>query len=331
MSRLLCVGLFVSVAACGSSSEKGADAGPDDGGAAGIDAAGAYRCGGRVLEAGDHARTLTSGDLSRSYVVRVPPGYDGSESIPLVLLFHGGGVDADVQESLSHLGDKADEAGFVLVRPDGTGQVENRYAWNAGSCCGQAASEDVDDVGFVRDLVATVSEEVCIDGRRVFATGFSNGAMMAHRLGCELDDLIAAIAPVSGGIGVADCTPSRPVPVFEIHGLADEAYPFNGGPATCSTNPTDFTSIPDTVRVWGDAAGCDMTSTITYDEGDVTCRAYDGCEPNGDIELCVIAGGEHDWPGGDALGGPCSGPPTTDLVANDAIWDFFAAHPLPDG
>jgi polyhydroxybutyrate depolymerase len=245
-------------------------------------------------------------------------------------MFHGGGIDADIQEGLTHLSEKSDSAGFILVRPDGSGPLAHVRTWNAGNCCAYAMEQDVDDVGFARELVAAVSAELCVDSRRVYATGFSNGAMMTHRLACELDDVIAAVAPVSGGIGIDDCSPLRPVPVFEIHGLADEAYPFGGGTSTCSSNPTDFRSITETIMGWGQRNDCASTSHVTLHMGDVTCRAYDGCPAGGDVELCLIDGGKHDWPDGTSLGGPCSGTPTTDLAANDAIWDFFSAHSLPE-
>lgn len=95
----------------------------------------------------------------------------------------------------------ADRESFIAVYPNGNGRFGKRLlTWNAGTCCAYLVINNVDDVGFVRALVATLAEKVPIDRRRVYATGLSNGAMMSHRLAAEAADLIAAVAPVAGGM-----------------------------------------------------------------------------------------------------------------------------------
>lgn len=260
----------------------------------------------------------------------------------LVLSLHGGGGNAYRHEETVRLAPKADAAGFLLVTPQGSGRRRDILTWNAGNCCGYARNAAVDDVGFVRALIDAVSAEVCVDPKRVYATGFSNGGLLSHRLGCELSDRIAAIAPVGGGLGhldldrdpaaaVFECRPSRPVPVLHIHGLQDGCYPFEGGRGN-GISSEEKLSIPRTMAVWRERNACQASPRVTYRKGEAECRAYQGCRA--DTELCTIGDGGHAWPGSAQRSSfgiwICGGGVVSrDLPANDVIWDFFAAHPMP--
>jgi polyhydroxybutyrate depolymerase len=237
---------------------------------------------------------------------------------------------------LTGLPAKADAAGFVLVGPEGSG---TRQTWNAGNCCGAAVRDQVDDVGFIRSLVQALSAEVCVDPDRVFATGHSNGAMMSHRLACEAADLIAAIAPAAGGLENLDrstdpptelfaCNPTRPVPVMHLHGMADECVPFTGGTGA-GASASQFAPITEVIELRSSANGCSATTTATYDHGDVACNTHDGCQSGADVTLCLVTGGGHIWPGASRYPSQarCGGSQTADIIATDAIWDFFVAHP----
>ena len=163
------------------------------------------------LRAGDHTRTLDQGGLERSYLVHVPPQYDPATPMPVVLAFHGGGANAGTMVTFGGLNEKADQAGFIVVYPEGTGRLERMRTFNAGNCCGHAASQQIDDVAFTRQILDDLEDIANVDRRRIFATGMSNGAMMAYRLASELSDRIAAIAPVGGPMGTKDCHPGRAV------------------------------------------------------------------------------------------------------------------------
>jgi polyhydroxybutyrate depolymerase len=247
----------------------------------------------------------------------VPASYDPTTPTPLVLDFHGYSMTALTQEQLTRLPAKADAAGFIVAHADGTGVVQG---WNAGSCCGTAASTGVDDVAFVDALVAEMHNRLCIDARRIFATGFSNGGFLSHRLACERADVFAAVAPVSGVMGIASCTPSRPMPVLHIHGTADAVVPYDGSVAL------GFGSVADTIAGWVARDGCSPTPTSVFARGDASCVAYRGCGNGAEVELCTITAGGHTWPGGGPFPG---GHQSTDLSATDAVWDFFVAHPRP--
>lgn len=106
---------------------------------------------------------------------------------------------------------QADEVGFLVVYPVGVSSL-----FNAGACCSRT-----DDVGFFRAVLQDLQEHYCINDRRVYATGLSGGAMMVYRMGCEMADVFAAVAPVGGALIQEPCDPSRPVPLLVFHGTGD--------------------------------------------------------------------------------------------------------------
>jgi polyhydroxybutyrate depolymerase len=229
--------------------------------------------------------------------------------MPVVIDLHGLGGDGPAEEMLTSSNEKGDSAGFISVHPSG---ATTPGSWNAGGCCGTAPSQNIDDIGFMKALVDELDAKLCVDDARVYAMGMSNGAYMSHRLGCEMADRFAAIGPVSGGIAVAPCSPSRPVPVFAIHGNADPLVSFTFG--------------QESADAWAQGNGCTTMST-TYQHGTVTCVTHGGCTAGADVTFCTVAAGGHQWPGGQTL--PLLGNNTTDIDATDAIWTFFAAHPKP--
>lgn len=302
-------------------------------------------CSAGTIGAGDYDRTLSYGGRQRDYHLHVPPGYRRGIAAPMVLSFHGGGGNAAGQERLTAMASKSDAAGFILVEPDGIPNplLRRVRTWNAGNCCGRAKRVNSDDVSFIHALIDTLEGELCIDRRRTYATGLSNGAMMSYRLACELSDRIAAIAPIGGGMGDRDldrdppaevfkCAPTRPVPILHIHGLADQCYHFAGGKSGSGLSNTTFVSIPATIDGWVARNHCSKTTAVTYARGAARCRKYQDCAGGGDVVLCTIEGAGHNWPGRPYpawLKRTCGGEATEDLSANDLIWNFFKAHPMP--
>jgi polyhydroxybutyrate depolymerase len=306
--------VFAALAACnfgnGTVPADGPPGGPDDGSAA-------AHCSGKPLLPHDDVWQIESGGLPRVVNVHVPQSYDPANPMPLVLNFHGFTSDAVQEAILSQMTAKADAAGFIVMYPLGTGAP---LSWNAGACCGAASALGVDDIGFVRDIIATAEDRLCVDSHRVFATGMSNGGFLSHRIGCELSDRIAAIAPVAGVLGVDSCHPTRPVPVMHFHGTADPLEPYDG------SDTLGFPSVAATIAGWASRDGCTGAPVETYHHGDAHCSTYEHCAAGANVTLCTIDGGGHTWPGGTPV--PPFGATSTDLSATDAMWSFFAAHPL---
>jgi len=232
----------------------------------------------------------------------------------------------------SGLNDKADEEGFLVVYPEGSGRFDRMLTFNAGNCCAYAVAQQIDDVAFTRRMLDDVEEAVTVDRRRIYATGMSNGGMMAYRLAAELWDRIAAIASVSGPMGTKECHPGRAVAVMHFHGDADEFAPFHGGRGR-GLSGTDFYPVDHGIEAWVRANGCDPSPVITQlpdreDDG-TTVREirYGGGVDGTEVVLVVIEGGGHTWPGR-APRLRALGVSTREVSANDMMWDFFRQHPM---
>ena len=287
------------------------------------------------LGPGDHARRVTVAGRARSYHVHVPRSYDGSKPFPVVLAFHGGGGNAKQMERYSGLSQKADKAGFIAVYPNGTGRFERfLLTWNTGIPAIYATRMKVDDVGFTRALLDDIETCLNVDRRRVYATGISNGAMMAFLLAEQLSDRIAAIAPVAVTMRGPTLPLGRPVPVVYFHGTQDMHAPFEGGIGKHSRVGFKFPALADTVAAWVKANGCPEKPTVTElpDSADdgmrVTREAYGPSAQGAEVVLYRIEGGGHTWPGAARSLGGMLGPTTRDISANDIMWDFFQRHPM---
>jgi len=307
------------VLGCGSSpgTPPGDDAGAQPDAPIAIDAgATESACSGLLQQPVDSTWTIVSKGTNRTANVHVPASYDPTKPTPVVLNFHGFTSDATQEALLSGMSAKADQEGFVVVYPEGLNS-----SWNAGACCGTSASSGVDDVQFVSDLLDSLEVQLCVDKKRVFATGMSNGAFLSHRLGCEMSDRIAAIAPVAGVLGVPACNPTRPVPVMHFHGTLDPLVPYDG------STTLGFISAPDSFAGWAARDGCTGAPVETYRNNDAHCSTYQQCGAGATVTLCTIDGGGHTWPGG--LPVPTLGYTTSNISATDEMWTFFTQHPLP--
>jgi len=204
-----------------------------------------------ITAPGDYRFSFVHGGVTREYLMHVPKSYRGKPT-PMLVALHGGGGDADFQadDSKYKLISKSEAAGFIAVFPNGFSPFPSGVlaTWNAGTCCGGAQKNDVDDVGFIREVIRRAERQASIDPNRIFATGMSNGAMMTWRLACEAPE-VRAIAPVEGTDNTAHCTPSRPVPVIQFHAADDPNVPFNGGVGVGPSH-VDFTSVPATQAKW---------------------------------------------------------------------------------
>jgi polyhydroxybutyrate depolymerase len=273
-------------------------------------------------------RKVTVGGVERSYLLYIPEKARGSNPVPAVLVFHGGLGRPENMPAVTGFNAKADEAGFVVAYPRGisrTGALEFD-TWNGGLCCGWARQSNVDDVGFVRTLLDDLHTIVAVDDRRVFATGFSNGAILTYRLACELADRIAAIGPVAGTQNTAECHPSGAVAIIHFHGTGDKMVPYGGGIGQ-GVSGYPFAAVADTIAFWVQADGCPAASVRT-DSGSFIHDVYAPCRDGAAVELYTIPGGPHGWPGG-TRASATGDEPSQALNATDILWEFFAAHPKP--
>lgn len=269
--------------------------------------------------------SLESNGRKRTSLLHVPDKYDATQGTLLVLNFHGFTSAGWQQALLSRMSQESDERGFIVAYPEGVA-----VSWNAGACCGTAWTDAVDDVKFVRDLLDLIEKDWCIDKKRIFATGMSNGGFFSHRLACELSDRIAAVAPVAGVLGIEpnQCNPTRPVPILDFHGTSDPMVPYDGGTPLIPQLGVGlvFRSVPDTMKFWQSKNGCSAFEKQFYQNGDATCVSWPDCKGGVGTAHCRIEGGGHTWPGGLPIP---AGKTSNDIGATATMLDFFEAHPMP--
>jgi len=286
-------------------------------------------------QSGDYTETLYFDGLTRTYLLHLPPAYTVSQKLPLVIVLHGGYGNAINISNTTGMSTEADRRGFIVVYPNGTGAIPT---WHAVHCCGSALFNNIDDVGFIRSLIQSLTATLAIDGHRIYATGLSNGAMLSYRLGAELSDVLAAIAPVAGTIGgqATDASPTvtiripdQPVPVIVFHGQLDQNVLYDGGHGTATSGTRVDLSVAQSILFWVQHNGCAPTPQVSVSaSGNITTETYTRCRNRADVTLYTIGNQGHAWPGGrDA---PLGDEPTHEITATPLIYDFFMQHPRLD-
>jgi len=259
------------------------------GGSGSAGSGGTSACPSPALEPGDTTRTLLVDGTNRSYLLHVPPAYDGSNRVPLVVDFHGLGESASTERTSSPYPGTLDPEGVVMAFPDGLRGPAGQ-GWNVGPCC----VADVDDVAFSRAVVADIQEVACIDSRRVYAVGVLTGGGMAHYIGCHAADLFAAVSPAAFDLleeNVDGCLPPRPVTVVSFRGTADSRVPYEGGPSALVPGmPLTFLGARGTFEAWAAIDGC-MGPVSSADQNG--CEAYSGCAGGAEVILCTEQGGRE--------------------------------------
>jgi polyhydroxybutyrate depolymerase len=260
----------------------------------------------------------------RTYKLHIPPSYNGNTSFPLVIALHGGGHTADTMEFITNFSSKADASNFLVVYPNGRKFLTQ--TWNAGTCCGNSVTFNVDDLGFIVKMIDSLKANYNIDTTRIYLTGASNGGMMAYRLACERADLFAAVALVATTMVVTSpCIPSRPVPILHIHSMPDTHVPYYGGYGTGYAG-VYMPPIDSVIGVWASNDTCTGTLDTIYHVGGAVGKKWMNCSSCSEVLIYTTTDGGHSWPGGNQTTN--GDPPSNQLNATDLIWDFFSQHYL---
>ncbi len=252
--------------------------------------------------------TIHADTVDRTYRVH-RPAMPAARS-GLVIVLHGSFGGAFQAETTTGFDLEADRLGWIVVYPDGV--ADGWDAFGSGPAWGK--HQGADDVAFMRGLIDRFKSAENVDPDRVYITGHSRGGMMSYRLGCELADLVAAIAPVSGNMATASgsanvrCAPTNPVSVLAIHGTADGTIPMAGGMVDIIFSP-----MADVIARWRSLNNCANSTSITVDGVNTTTTW--ACAGGSTVSTRIIAGGCHCWPGD----------------ASREIADFFVAHPRVRG
>lgn len=269
--------------------------------------------------------TIVVDGLTRTYTLNLPPNYYTSSGFSLVIALHGGGGSAKQFERTCLLTEKANASGFVVVYPDGTGLLKT---WNAGTCCGGAVREQVNDVKFISMLIDRLVAKYKINPKKVYATGHSNGGMMCYRLACELSDKIAAIAPNASTMVVTQaCQPTRPVPILHMHSKLDKHVVYTGGYGN-GISGVYCPPLDSVFQAWSLNNQCADPGKVIISNSSYTLTEWRSCAQNVTIQYYLTEDGGHAWPGG-LQGHPGADHPSQAINANDLLWDFFQQYALP--
>lgn len=269
---------------------------------------------GATTKAGDFTKTVMVGGQAREFLVHVPASYDGTTPMPIVIDFHPLGGSGASWKGSTPWGAKADDEGFIMVWPTGIGQ-----SWNVGMCCSTARAEQVDDVAFTRAIISSLASDACVDTKRVYASGCSNGGGMAFKVACEAADVIAAVAPVDFdcvvGPTVEDacgsCAPDRPISEIQFRGTNDTAVPFTGGPGPRAE--VTFPGADDNLTRWGEINECSGSPEALSENA--ACKTYPTCGGEAESTLCTVQNGSH-----------CGSYQSFGIV--DIAWSRLKAHSL---
>ena len=254
---------------------------------------------------------------NRKYFIHVPPNYDSTQSIPVLLAFHGYGGTAKSFMKHSNFNKIADVNNFIVVYPEGL-TFEWYTHWNVG---GFTNGSTVDDVGFVNSLLDDLEVNYNIETNKIYATGMSNGGFMSFLLACQLSERIAAVASVIGSMTpetYSACNPSHQIPILQLHGTADDIVPYQG--------QSDMIAIEDALSYWVEYNQTDSVATMTLiddidtDDGSTVEKYIYGNWNNGAkvVHYKVLNGG-HDWFG--AFG-------NMDIQSSQIVWDFLSKYDI---
>jgi len=267
--------------------------------------------------------SIVSSGEKREYLLYVPQSYDRTKPTPLVISMHGAMNWPAFQMNLSQWNEAADEDGFIVVYPAGTGAGLKTWFME-----GARTPSRMPDVRFISELIDTLEAAYNIDPTRIYVNGVSNGGGMAFVLSCTLSHRIAAVGAVAAAQSLpwSWCTDQRPVPMIAFHGTADPIVPYNGGKVLIAPEP--FPSVSTWAAKWARRNRCGATPVESVVAPDVTRVEYTHCADDAAVVLYTIQGGGHTWPGGKPMPEWIVGPTSNSIDATSQMWTFFREHPL---
>lgn len=270
-------------------------------------------------------------DWERCYITHVPESLTASSTAPLIVELHGWAGSAFETRALTDVTVLADEVGAIVVHAEGI-LVDNttldlggnEESWNAGYCCGDAQNLEIDDVGYLREVIERTVDAFPVDENRIYITGWSNGCMMAQRMALQASDIVAAVACTSGYLSIHDAEGYSPVPVMEIHGFIDEnqQYTNTANWAIVDENRRNLESIQsgavENMYDWAEYNDCEGALPDRNEPGAIyTIQGFTNCADDTEVALITIHSGGHNlYP--------------NDACTPDFVWNCFGSQGLWD-
>jgi polyhydroxybutyrate depolymerase len=265
----------------------------------------------RSAPPGESTQSVTVASVSRSWVEYVPAGYDGGTARPVVITLHGLGSDGTQQLIATGWKTIADRDNVVVLSPNALGAPAR---WDL--VAPRTANADIE---FVRAMIASVAERLCV-APRVSVNGMSNGSAFAATLACALGEQVRAVAFVAATYQPRDCGRTSPITVVSFHGTEDKVVPYAGGRS--EVLPTVVPAVDSAIADWAYSDGCTIKPTEQQLSAEVTKRTFPGCRGGTTVDLYTVAGGGHTWPGGPVT--EKFGRTTTEINATEVMWKAFS-------
>lgn len=260
----------------------------------------------------------------RNVIVYLPKNFSPSENLPVVINMHGFLTTAAFQMNYTQFNKTADTARCIVLYPEGV-----NLRWNSGTFF--FVSSDVDDVGFLGDLLDRMAVLYNADLSRAYSMGYSAGGFMSYKLACDATNRIAAIAPNVASMvfdNLNSCVPVRPISIAAFNGLADPITPYFGIPG-------NFPGIDSIRHFWQIKNNCatlpiiDTLPDLRNDGTRVVRYTYQNCADNAEQVFYKIINGGHVWPGADDFLLDILGKTTKDISMNTVAWNFFSSKQIP--
>lgn len=290
-----------------------------------------------AVESGLHQGEIIAAELKRSFNVYIPRGYDAKKKHPMVFVCHGGGGTARSAQGANIWDKKADAEGIIIVYPNGMSAnpakpsnfLRNQQTWNDGSSRPTvgAAERKEPDLQFFEAMIDELPQRYAIDTRRIYTTGFSNGASMSFSLARNLPDRIAAAAPIAGGDYQPAIIPDRIVPLLYMTGTTDPLNPMTGGPINIGMKSYGNKEyVAELMQRWQKLHQYQSPAVIRSFDKEIM---HITCGP--ELEMVLLFDHGHHWPGSrTTLPAAIAGENTTKIYSADIIWEFFKQHQLPE-
>ena len=274
--------------------------------------------------------TIFFDGLEREYIIYIPASYNSTVEFPVLFSFHGGSGYADDFIQTNDMRPIADTANFIAVYPQGAIDPEGgTTSWI------HKAPTDHDDIFFVEAIIDNLSFEYAIDQSRIYACGYSEGAILSYELGCRLNSKIAAFAAVSGSMlenyyrndiyGWGPCSPVHPTGMMLIPGT-DDQNPHSTYEGLSYYDMPLYMSVGDITTYWSNYNNTDLNPIMTNiedsfpnDGSTVQRKRWLNGNNCTSIQELMVLGGDHDWPG--SFG-------NMDINASNEIWNFVSKYDI---
>lgn len=289
----------------------------------------------------DLRRSIQWQGAERYYLIHLPERRSTGQILPAVIALHGVAQTPEQFATITQFDPIADKASIAVIYPEGSGRDRTRLGWNSGFCCMGRGSEGIDDVGFVEAVRADAIAHDNLDPKRIYLTGFSNGAMLAYRIAAEHAEDYAAVVAASGSISgtgrngkpvyrIPD--PHRPITVGIIHSLTDPYMLYDGGVSEDLVQGMKLQgringSVAEALTFWRDHDGCESSSPA-YSDTDMAVNLSYRCRDHTDVVLWTLKSAGHVWPAMLPKFEIQQGQPTmtTMVPSAEALMAFFLAH-----